>query len=141
MAGLILDTSFLVALERGGALEPARLLDEDSAVASITVSELLVGMHRSASSRRRQQRETFIESIIERWPVLSLDIDVARVHARVGSQLQQRGQRIGAHDLIIAATALTHDREVVTHNVREFQRVPGLTVRRIDWDTGVAPTP
>lgn len=133
MAGLIFDTSFLVTLERGGTAEPSRLLGEDSAVASITVSELLVGVYRSAPSRRRQQREAFVEGIVDRWPVLSLDVQVARVHARLGSELQQRGQRIGAHDLIIAATALAHDRALLTHNVREFQRVPGLTVRPVDW--------
>lgn len=133
MAGLIVDTSFLVALEREGIVELSSLLGEDSAVASITVSELFVGVYRSAPSERRNQREAFVESIVDRWPVLPLDVRVARVHARLGTELQQRGQRIGAHDLIIAATALAHNYDVLTHNLREFQRVPGLTVRSIDW--------
>lgn len=133
MAGLIFDTSFLIALERGGIIKHQSLLEQDSAIASITVSEMLVGLYRSVPSKRRQQREAFIERIIERWPVLSLDLRVAHVHARLGSELQQRGQRIGAHDLTIAATALAHDRDLLTHNVREFERVPDLTVWPIGW--------
>ena len=51
---------------------------------------------------------------------------IARVHADVWVQLAAKGQRIGAHDLWIAATALVHGMGVATGNVDEFRRVPGL---------------
>jgi tRNA(fMet)-specific endonuclease VapC len=53
---------------------------------------------------------------------------VARVHAEVWSELAARGDVLGAHDLWIAATALTHGFGVVTLDVADFERVPGLRV-------------
>lgn len=47
--------------------------------------------------------------------------------------MAKRGQRISAHDLIIAATAMTYGYGVLTHNLRGFQRVPGLDVKAVDW--------
>jgi predicted nucleic acid-binding protein len=59
-----------------------------------------------------------------------MDLAVARHHARIWSDLQRHGLVIGAHDLIIAATALTHGLVVLTGNVRVFGRVEGLAVRQ-----------
>jgi tRNA(fMet)-specific endonuclease VapC len=53
---------------------------------------------------------------------------VARVHAELWAQLGARGETIGAHDLWIAATALTHGLGVATRNTADFARVPGLRV-------------
>jgi predicted nucleic acid-binding protein len=64
--------------------------------------------------------------------VLSFDLDAARVHARIWAELARRGAMIGAHDLIIAATAVRHDLAVVTRNQREFSRVEGLATRSIE---------
>lgn len=49
-------------------------------------------------------------------------------HAKIYSHLAKKGQMIGAHDLIIAATALVNDFAVLTSNTKEFKRVPGLDV-------------
>jgi predicted nucleic acid-binding protein len=53
---------------------------------------------------------------------------VARIHASIYAELATKGEMIGAHDLIIAATARFHDLAVLTDNVKEFSRVPGLRV-------------
>jgi tRNA(fMet)-specific endonuclease VapC len=53
---------------------------------------------------------------------------IARVHADVWAQLVAKGQRIGAHDLWIAATALAYGMGLATGNADEFERVPGLRV-------------
>ena len=66
-------------------------------------------------------------------PVLPFDLLVARVHARVSAQLLDAGRLIGAHDLLIAATALAHGYAVLTQNLRDFRRVPGLDVRQPSW--------
>jgi tRNA(fMet)-specific endonuclease VapC len=60
--------------------------------------------------------------------VIAVDLEVARVHAELWATLQSRGEMIGAHDLLIAATARALNYGVVTLNVDEFQRVPGLNV-------------
>lgn len=133
MAGLV-DTSAIVTLERRGLLlngDLSALPDGELAIASITVSELLVGLHRTRSDELRRRRERGVEWVIAQLPVLPFGIVEARLHASLNAELMARGQRIGDHDLIIAATALAHDYAVFTHNLREFQRVPGLTVHEV----------
>ena len=135
MARLI-DTSALVALERQGqSLDPlvSAAADEPVALAAITASELLFGLERADSPQRRLRREAFINAVLDLAPVLPFDLRVARIHAGIWAQLSAAGQIIGAHDLIIAATALAHGYSVLTDNLREFHRVPGLEVRQPDW--------
>ncbi len=57
---------------------------------------------------------------------------VARVHARLVADLTAAGRLIGPNDVMIAATAVAHGYGLLTLNVREFARVPGLDVRRHD---------
>ena len=135
MARLI-DTSVIIELERRG--RPAEFLSvlaaaEPLALSSITAAELLMGVERADSITRRQQRSAFVESALGIVPVLPFDLLVARVHARVGALMLVSGQPIGSNDLLIAATALTYGMSVLTENLRDFQRVPGLTVHRLDW--------
>ena len=135
MAQLI-DTSIFIALERRGQPFNALALatpDEPVALASITASELLAGVHRADSMARRLRREAFVEAILGLIPVLPFDLRVARAHAQLWAQLAAAGQLIGAHDLLIAATALAHGYAVLTQNLRDFQRVPGLVVRQPAW--------
>ena len=126
--GLILDTNVFIHAERSD--EPINFLqwEEYGAVfiSSITVSELLVGVHYATTDAIRTRRSAFVESVLTRMPVLSFDSEEARIHAELFATLSQQGQRIGAHDLIIAATAIVHNCSVLTENVREFARVPGL---------------
>ncbi len=63
---------------------------------------------------------------------LPFDDDAAEVFARIRFHLESRGMVIGPYDLQIASIALVHQLTVVTHNVAEFGRVPGLTVE--DWE-------
>lgn len=60
--------------------------------------------------------------------VLPFDLAAANVHAGIRFELLRVGLQIGTSDALIAATALANDLGVLTENVREFQRVPGLTV-------------
>ena len=59
---------------------------------------------------------------------LPITTAIARAHAAVWAELEKEGNMIGAHDLWIAATALSHGMEVATANAKDFERVPGLTV-------------
>lgn len=135
MARLI-DSSVFIALERRGqplsALE-ATIPGEAVALAAITGSEPLAGGVRAVPSTRRRRREAFVETVLEAFPVLPFGLAVARVHAQLVADLAAVGQLIGPNDLLIAATALAHGYDLLTLNVREFARVPGLTVRRPDW--------
>jgi tRNA(fMet)-specific endonuclease VapC len=104
-------------------------------IAAISESELWVGVHRADDAARAARRRAWIEQLLEEVPVVPFDSDVARVHAGLAADLMSRGHRIGAHDLLVAATAVRHGAAVLTSNVSEFVRVPGLTVRMPTWPT------
>jgi tRNA(fMet)-specific endonuclease VapC len=128
---VLIDASILIEAERGRLdLEPhvERRHDEESFVSVITASELLQGVHRSTSANVRAKRSAFVEGVLERFPLLSVDVACARAHAQVWAELRKAGLMIGPHDLWLAATCLAHGLTMVTANLREFERVPGLTV-------------
>ena len=133
---VLIDASIFIAVERRG-LPPSHAIaligSEPAGLASITASELLAGVHRADSPARRLRREAFVEAILASLPVLSFDLQAARIPAEVTAHLAASGQSIGAHDLLIAATALANGSGVVTFNVREFARVPGLVIEQPAW--------
>ena len=128
---LLIDTSVFVAVERAGG-DPSDLLEKVGAervgLSAITASELLHGVHRADSAVRRDRREKFVEKILATLPIIPFTLEIARIHSRIWADLQAKGEVIGAHDLLIAATALRYDRSVATRNVRHFERIPGLKV-------------
>ncbi len=134
---LLIDTTVFITLERRGlpldALPSAGkgAAHEHVAIAAITASELLMGVHRAARGQQRTRRESFVEAILAKVPVLPFDLDAARIHARLAAQMDKTGSRIGAHDLLIAATAVTYHYAVLTGNPKEFARVPGLLVKSL----------
>ncbi len=128
---VLIDTSILIEHERGQLeLEPhlRRRLQEEFFLSIVTASELLHGVHRAQNAQVRARRSAFVEALLDRFPLLPLDLPTARVHARLWATLQSSGQVIGPHDLWLAATCLAHSLTMVTANVREFSRVPGLDV-------------
>jgi len=74
----------------------------------------------------RTRRMAFVERVLSGMEILDIDISIARIYAKFWSDLAGSGQMIGAYDLWLAASALANDCSVVTRNVREFERVPGL---------------
>lgn len=129
--GLLIDSNVLIAAERGLFSLPdwaTTLPDTPMALSAITASELLHGVHRAKEPSIAQKRLRFVEYILDLFPVIPFDLQIARVHAQLWADLQTKGQSIGAHDLLIAATARTLDYGVVTGNEREFRRIPGLQV-------------
>lgn len=128
---VLIDTSVLIDIERGGGGLDSAVGDEDRAISIITQSELLHSVHRAADDRIRARRQAFVEHILEALDPIPIDSRVARAHAAAWAQLDAAGTRIGAHDLWIAATALAHGYAVATVNTRDFTRVPGLTVVQV----------
>jgi predicted nucleic acid-binding protein len=133
---LLIDTSVLIELERRNLpLEALAVIapDERIALAAVSVAELRVGALRANTAARRLRRETLIEAILNVVPVLAFDLAVAQTHVRIWAELLATGRMIGAHDLQIAATALTYDYDVLTHNARDFSRVSDLSLRAPVW--------
>ena len=127
--GLILDTSILIAAERQ-QFDLTRFFAAHAAdpffVAAITVSELFHGVERAPAGHRRDQRAKFVEAALDELEVLDFDGAVARRHAAVWADLEKTGRMLGAHDLLIAATALYYGHGLVTLNTAEFRQVHGL---------------
>jgi predicted nucleic acid-binding protein len=139
--GTLLETTVFIELERAVRRLPedsamtevaARLTKqlgaaEETGIAAITASELLHGVHR-ATPEHRARREAFVEGVLYAFPALPFDLLAARAHARLWSELAVAGLDIGAHDRIVAATAITARWKVATANIRRFDRIPGLDV-------------
>jgi predicted nucleic acid-binding protein len=58
--------------------------------------------------------------------MLPFDLPEARTHARLSAELGSKGVSVGAHDLLIAATAIANDMRVITHDARSFPKIKGL---------------
>lgn len=131
--GTLIDTSVLIALQRG-QIAPARLAEEDDegavAMAAISASELLHGLHRLRGAVTKMRVERFVEHMLAAMPVVAFDLDIARVHARLDAELSAAGTTVGDADLMIAATAVWLDYRVATRDLRSFPKIKGLDVVR-----------
>lgn len=129
--GTLIDSSVLIAAERR-TLDLATAMvahaDEPVAIAAITASELLHGVHRAATATQRRHRQSFVERLLAALPVVPFDLVTARIHASLWAAVAAKGARIGAHDLLIGATAIAAGYRVATRDRRSFGRIPGLEV-------------
>ena len=131
--GLIFDSSVLIYLERN--LQDVEKIiagkeEEPYGISVITVSELLHGVHRADSEKRRLEREAFVERVIELFPAYPFDLSAARIYSRIWAGLAKKGIAIGAHDLMIGASCISLGFSVVTSDVRDFERIPGLKIEK-----------
>ena len=129
--GILIDASILIEHERkrlGLDSYVQDREDEEFFLSVITASELLHGVYRANDAGIRARRSSWVEAVLERFPLLPVDISVARAHAQVWAQLASEGKLIGAHDLWLAASCLARGLTMATANLREFQRVPGLSL-------------
>ncbi len=111
---LIIDTGLLVESERGGgALSEAIRDDDDLVVAAITVAELRTGIE-LAGEQHRARRTEFLLGVLETLPVEPYDLATAEAHGRLLAHVHRTGTKRGAHDLIIAATAVATTRILLT---------------------------
>jgi tRNA(fMet)-specific endonuclease VapC len=129
--GVLIDSSVLIEHERGRIDLQAPLAGRESEeffLSVVSASELLHGVHRAPNASVRARRSAFVEAVLERFPLLAIDLATARTHAQLGAELASQGAPIGPNDLWLAAAAVAHGLTLVTGNVREFERVPGLVV-------------
>ena len=127
----VLDTNTLIYFFKGLGNVPDRLLatpPREIGVPTVVVYELLVGLRKSTSPEKRAEQ---LESLLAWANVLPFGLPEARAAAEIRVDLERQGQPIGPYDILIAATALANRAVLVSRNVEEFGRVPGLTVE--DW--------
>jgi len=131
--GLIIDTNVFINVENGRyeMAELAKFPDYgDVYIAAITVAELYLGVHLATNDTTRIKREIFVESIVGGVPSLPFNEEVARVYSRLYSIFLKPRNKAGSnvHDLQIAATALAYGYPVLTSNIGDFKKIPGLEV-------------
>ena len=127
--GILIDTDVWVLAEKsGGTLGLARWSAYGGAyMSAVTASELLVGVERANTAQRRARRGAFVENLLATIPVLEFTLPLARTHARMIAALS-KNVTAGAHDAIIAATAVHHGYGLLTRNVADFKIFQGLKI-------------
>lgn len=133
MERLIYDTSVLIAAARG-RLDLADLGsdDADAAVPAIVVAEYLTGVHLARTDELRSQEQAFLDRVLDTLPVEDYTQRVAEHHSELLAHVRKTGQRPGPHDLIIAATARSSHRTILSTDKRaKFDKLPGVTAHLI----------
>ena len=124
----LLDTNIISALIRNPQSPVTDRIaheGEKSVCTSIVVAaELRFGAKKSGSIRLASQ----VEAILSAIDILPLTKPVDQRYATIRFELEKAGTPIGPNDMLIAAQTLTLDLILITANLREFSRVPGLTV-------------
>ncbi len=126
---LVLDTNTISYYFRGDAQVVPRLQalrPTELGVPAIVEYELRYGLLR-LPPEAAAPRLAALAQLLRPMHMLPFDSECAAHAARIRAELEAAGTPIGAHDVLIAATTLRHQATLVTRNVREFCRVPGLS--------------
>jgi tRNA(fMet)-specific endonuclease VapC len=129
----LLDTNTCIRFINGRApriREHFLALDrQDIVVSSITKAELYFG---SAKSQTPEQSRAKQEAFLNGLNSIPFDDNAALIYGPLRAMLERSGTPIGQLDSLIAAIAITHSLILVTHNTREFARIPNLRLE--DWE-------
>ena len=126
----LLDTCVVSDFVKGDADTSQRLKSispEDIAVSAITSMELKYGL--ANNPQRAVKIQPLIDSFLSSVTILTFGEEEAKQTAQIRNFLKQAGTPIGAYDVLIGATAITHNLILVTANVREFERIPNLQIQ------------
>lgn len=130
----LLDTNiwiYLVTAARNPDKYPQLIEREAVAKNRVKLSLIVIGelVKGAAKSNNREAHLQHIEALRRRYDILKFDYETARHYGEVCAATAT--QPIGSNDAWIAAQALRHRLTLVTHNAREFRRIPGLMME--DW--------
>jgi tRNA(fMet)-specific endonuclease VapC len=133
--GLILDSSVVIAAERRGytvekLIEQvvAGVGDQDAALSSIGLTELIHGIYRAQNEQVRLRRQSFIEEILRNLTVHPYTKETAILAGKIDGEQQAQGVTVPFGDLLVGATALSLGFSVLTVNLRHFRLIPSLNV-------------
>lgn len=128
----LLDTNICIGLLNNKDLafitHLQQLSPDDVFLCSIVKGELI---WRAKKSLHREKNEKKLKIFFNEFVCLPFDDSCAEIYGEIRSYLEQSGNLIGGNDLMIAATAISHDLTLVTRNVREFSRISSL--KMIEW--------
>jgi predicted nucleic acid-binding protein len=136
--GVILDSSVIIASERRGRTV-RQILEQvhesqgeiEIGISVVTIAELVHGAFRAQTEEQQQRRMEFIDRLASDIPVYPITIEIARIAGQIQGQEQAKGIQCSFEDLFIGVTALHLGYSIATLNIRDFQRVPGLSIVEI----------
>ena len=124
---VLLDTNICIYMIKNDPPEVREhfqmLIPGDIAISSITVAELQYGVEKSAAKERNARA---LEAFLLPLEIAPFDLDSAVVYGRIRTVLERQGKPIGGMDMLIAAQAIAHNLTLITHNLKEFERIPDL---------------
>lgn len=126
MLNYLLDTNIVIYVIKQRPLAALEIFNRHQgrmAISSITLAELVHGAEKSSDVSRNI---AVVEDFVSRLAVLAYDDKAAWQYGNIRATLEKMGQTIGVNDLHIAAHARSNGLTLVTNNLREFERVPGL---------------
>jgi tRNA(fMet)-specific endonuclease VapC len=119
-----LDTNVCIDLirgrSRGGRLPPF----EHCKLSAVVVSELWTGVSKSPDPAVTKLK---LQTYLGLFTIVPFDANAAETYGEIRAQLEKAGTPIGAMDLLIAAHAKSAGATLLTSNLKEFRRVPGLS--------------
>ncbi len=124
---ILLDTNICIYIIKNRPPEIRerfkRFTPGDIGVSSITAAELHYGV---AKSSAREKNAHALEAFLLPLEIVPFDVESAAAYGKIRSALERQGTPIGGMDMLIAAQAIAHACTLITHNLKEFQRIPGL---------------
>jgi predicted nucleic acid-binding protein len=133
--GLVLDSSVLIAAERGRRPVSELLVSLESGysetsfvLSAVTVMELEHGWHRANTSQTALERRRYLDEVIAIVPSEPFTREMGALAAKVDPEMKKAGVVIATADLLIGTTALYLGYAIGTRNVRHFRMIPGLKV-------------
>ena len=124
---VLLDTNICIYMIKNKPPEVRKHFEQfvpgDIAISSITVAELQYGVEKSAA---RDKNALALEAFLLPLEIAPFDTESALAYGKIRAELEKQGKPIGSMDMLIAAQAIAQGFTLITHNLKEFERVPGL---------------
>jgi tRNA(fMet)-specific endonuclease VapC len=125
----LLDTNICIYIIKNKppqVLAKFQTLDiSDVGISSITVAELEYGVYKS---QRQEQNRVALSQFLIPLEILPFDEQATQIYGRIRAELERQGIVIGSMDMLIASQAISLGLTLVTNNVRELSRIPGLVL-------------
>ena len=138
IVGVVLDSSVIIAAERRGhsvreilSQMKATYGDTEVCLSVVTIAELEHGAYRAKTPVQQERRLKFIRHLLNDLAVYPVTTEIARLAGRIEGQQEAKGIQFAFEDLLIGATALHLGYAVATLNVRDFCKIPGLSVTKL----------
>lgn len=124
---VLLDTNICIYMIKSRPPEVRKHFEQftpgDIAISSITVAELHYGVEKSAA---REKNASALEAFLLPLEIVPFDLDSALAYGKIRAGLEKQGRPIDGMDMLIAAQAMAQGFTLVTHNLKEFTRIPDL---------------